>query len=227
MTNTRTQLLCATIVCAGSLNGAQADDRIAQLSAQSQTWDRPSATNAVITGSCDASTQDSLNDEVAYELFYIRASTFTASLDIQVDSLEPTPLDLDPFIAIYCTNFNPAMPNENLLFVDDDSAGYPNALAFHSAILDPDSLYIAVVSSYSNYAPSQYGEFQITIAPDLYFSTQCIPDYTGNGTLNFFDISIFLSLYTALDPAADLNHDGTFNFFDISAFLTAFAAGCP
>ena len=55
----------------------------------------------------------------------------------------------------------------------------------------------------------------------------CIPDFTGDGELNFFDISAFLSAFNANDPAADINGDGDFNFFDISGFLSLFAAGCP
>ncbi|MDF1808864.1 MAG: GC-type dockerin domain-anchored protein [Phycisphaerales bacterium] len=55
----------------------------------------------------------------------------------------------------------------------------------------------------------------------------CLPDYNGDGSLNFFDISTFLGLFSAMDPSADYNGDGSFNFFDISAFLGDFAAGCP
>lgn len=213
----------ALILC----SSAQADIQLGTLSATSPTWDRPSATGALITGTCTASANDSLNDALPYELFYIRATTQTASLDILVNSLEPTPLDLDPFIAVYCTSFDPAFPNDNLLSVDDDSAGYPNALAFNPMVLDPDTLYIAIVSSYSSNASSQYGDFEISISPKLVFSTQCLPDFSGDGVLNFFDISAFVSLYTSMSPAADLNHDGVLNFFDISAFLTFYGAGCP
>ncbi|MBL4809096.1 MAG: hypothetical protein JKY43_03440 [Phycisphaerales bacterium] len=55
----------------------------------------------------------------------------------------------------------------------------------------------------------------------------CIPDFNGDGELDFFDISAFLTAFSASDPAADLTGDGALDFFDISAFLTAFAAGCP
>jgi len=55
----------------------------------------------------------------------------------------------------------------------------------------------------------------------------CPADFTGDGTLNFFDISAFLNAFNASDASADFNSDGQFNFFDVSAFLNAFSAGCP
>jgi len=56
---------------------------------------------------------------------------------------------------------------------------------------------------------------------------ECVPDLTGDGQVNFFDVSAFLSAYNAMDPIADFNNDGIFNFFDVSAFLNAYNAGCP
>jgi hypothetical protein len=55
----------------------------------------------------------------------------------------------------------------------------------------------------------------------------CLPDFTGDGVLDFFDVSAFINAYNAADPAADLNGDGVFNFFDVSIFVNAFSAGCP
>ena len=55
----------------------------------------------------------------------------------------------------------------------------------------------------------------------------CVVDYTGDGTLDFFDVSAFLSAYSGSDPIADLNSDGEFNFFDVSLFLSLFTQGCP
>jgi ligand-binding sensor domain-containing protein len=55
----------------------------------------------------------------------------------------------------------------------------------------------------------------------------CIADFTGDGTLDFFDVSAFLNAYNAQDPSADLTNDGQFDFFDVSAFLNAYNAGCP
>ncbi len=60
-----------------------------------------------------------------------------------------------------------------------------------------------------------------------YVGASCIPDYNGDGFLNFFDVSMFLSLYNSQDPSADMNNDAAWNFFDISLFLQLYAAGCP
>ncbi len=57
--------------------------------------------------------------------------------------------------------------------------------------------------------------------------TECPPDLTGEGDLNFLDISEFLMLYANQDPAVDFEPDGNYNFLDVSAFLAVFAAGCP
>ena len=56
---------------------------------------------------------------------------------------------------------------------------------------------------------------------------ECIPDLTGDGVVNFFDVSAFLSAFNNQDPIADFNNDGFYNFFDVSAFLQAFNVGCP
>ena len=55
----------------------------------------------------------------------------------------------------------------------------------------------------------------------------CTADWTGDGTLDFFDVAGFLDSFSANDPAADLTNDGVFDFFDVSAFLAAFSQGCP
>ena len=55
----------------------------------------------------------------------------------------------------------------------------------------------------------------------------CIPDFTHDGELNFFDVQEFLSAFAAHDPSADITNDGEFNFFDVQEFLALFAAGCP
>jgi len=67
----------------------------------------------------------------------------------------------------------------------------------------------------------------VAITTELIEEDQCPADFTGDGTLNFFDISAFLSAFNAQDPSADFNDDGQYNFFDVSAFLSAFSGGCP
>ena len=61
----------------------------------------------------------------------------------------------------------------------------------------------------------------------LYTIEPCPADFTGDRTLNYFDVSFYLAAYNAQDPAADFNADGLFNFFDVSAFVEAYLNGCP
>lgn len=55
----------------------------------------------------------------------------------------------------------------------------------------------------------------------------CVPDWTGDGELDFFDVQEFLAAFSAQNPAADITNDGVFDFFDVQEFLALFAAGCP
>ncbi len=55
----------------------------------------------------------------------------------------------------------------------------------------------------------------------------CLPDWNGDGVLDFFDVLDFLADFTASNPNADLNNDGVWDFFDVQLFLQAFAIGCP
>ena len=54
----------------------------------------------------------------------------------------------------------------------------------------------------------------------------CLPDFTGDGVLDMFDVQAFLSHYASAETEADLHRDGVLDFFDLQAFLTALAAGC-
>ncbi|MCA9275149.1 MAG: hypothetical protein KDA29_03905 [Phycisphaerales bacterium] len=218
----------AAIACAAITLPAIADVQTSELTSQSPTWDRMSTSGIVIGGLCgDVAAQDSINDAVPFARFYIKATAPNTPLDVRVNSLEPTPIDFDPFVAVYCTGFDPSSPSMNLLHADDDSAGYPNAYAMGAAALDTDIAYIVIVSSYSNWAPSQYGSFEVVLGDNLVFFNPCPADLTGDGVLNFFDVSAFLVAYNAMDPIADFNSDGLFNFFDVSAFLISYNAGCP
>ncbi len=55
----------------------------------------------------------------------------------------------------------------------------------------------------------------------------CPADFTGDGSLDFFDLSAFLTALSNEDPAADFSGDGSYDFFDVSAYLSAFGMGCP
>jgi len=57
--------------------------------------------------------------------------------------------------------------------------------------------------------------------------SDCPADFTGDGTLDIFDVFAFLDAFNAMDPAADFTDDGLYDIFDVFAFLDAFNAGCP
>ncbi|MCA9302787.1 MAG: S8 family serine peptidase [Phycisphaerales bacterium] len=57
--------------------------------------------------------------------------------------------------------------------------------------------------------------------------TECPADFTGDGSLDIFDVFAFLDAFNASDPSADFTNDGAFDIFDVFAFLDAFNAGCP
>ena len=57
-------------------------------------------------------------------------------------------------------------------------------------------------------------------------NASCVPDFNGDGLVDFADYLEFLSFFDASDFRADLNHDGLVDFSDYLEFLTAFDAGC-
>jgi len=216
------------IACASISFPALADVTISELTTQSPTWDRPSDNGVMNAGQCGlASSDDSVNDQVPYARFYVRATDENVPMEVKVVSLENEPIDFDPFVAVYCEEFDPTAPLDSLLDLDDDGAGYPNAYVFTSVPLEVGLDYIVIVSSYSNWAPSRFGRFEVVLGDNLAFFNPCVADLNGDGVLNFFDVSAFLVAYSKMDPIADFNDDGLFNFFDVSAFLTEYNAGCP
>jgi len=214
-------LLASTALAGGG------QTQIGSITTDDPTWDRPTPTGTNPDGTCNIFAADSLNDAVHYDAYYIRGNSMASFLDANIISLEPTPLDFDPMAVVYCGVFDPNQPDVNVIDIDDDSNGYPNALIFAEDVIDLNQVYTLVVSSYSNYPQSQFGDYVIELTFGLYFSTACLPDFSGDGVLDFFDISAFLALFSNNDLAADLNNDGILDFFDISAFLTEFANGCP
>jgi hypothetical protein len=216
------------IVCTVLASPAFADQQVGELTAQSPRWDRLSNNSVMNDGVCNSVTaDDSVNDQVPYQRFLIRTTALNTPIDVRVVSLEPEPIDFDPFVAVYCAEFDPETPFSALLTLDDDSAGYPNASVLASGPLLLGIQYSVVVSSYSNWAPSQFGQFAIELGDGLEFVNPCPADLNGDDELNFFDVSAFLTAFNAMDPIADFNNDSVFNFFDVSAFLSAFNDGCP
>jgi len=55
----------------------------------------------------------------------------------------------------------------------------------------------------------------------------CPADFTGDGTLDIFDVFAFLDAFNSAAPAADMTGDGLFDVFDVFAFLDLFNTGCP
>lgn len=54
-----------------------------------------------------------------------------------------------------------------------------------------------------------------------------LADFTGNGTLDVFDVFAFLDRFSESDLSADITGNGTLDVFDVFAYLDVFAAGCP
>lgn len=71
------------------------------------------------------------------------------------------------------------------------------------------------------------GSGDLSLIENMLALTQCLPDLTHDGTLDYFDVNAFLALYFNASPEADLDQDGTLSFLDVSAFLIAFNADCP
>jgi hypothetical protein len=55
----------------------------------------------------------------------------------------------------------------------------------------------------------------------------CPADFTGDGSLDIFDVFAFLDAFNASDLVADFTGDGALDIFDVFAFLDEFNAGCP
>ena len=55
----------------------------------------------------------------------------------------------------------------------------------------------------------------------------CSADFTGDGSLDIFDVFAFLDAFNGGASSADFTGDGALDIFDVFAFLDAFNAGCP
>lgn len=63
-------------------------------------------------------------------------------------------------------------------------------------------------------------------ADDLLLVPTCVPDFTGDRVLNFFDIVAFIERFTVQDPDADLTGNGVIDFFDIAEMVDSFEFPC-
>jgi hypothetical protein len=105
---------------------------------------------------------------------------------------------------------------QELVLLDSSNAGY--ALDLHN-----DSVILG--------APSESLTARRSGAVHIYelncVSAECAADFTGDGTLDIFDVFAFLDAFNAGDLDADFTGDGTLDIFDVFDYLDAFEAGCP
>jgi len=83
---------------------------------------------------------------------------------------------------------------------------------------------ISVLGDTAYLADDSFGLQIVGLTDDC---SDCPADFTGDGTLDIFDVFAFLDAFNASDPAADFTGDGEFDIFDIFDYLSAFNAGCP
>ena len=122
----------------------------------SPVWDRIKNSDSTISTSCNAVVYDSYNDEVRYKKFLISSSS---AEELSVTIIYASE-NYDPLLALYCEPFDPDNPENNLIAIDDDSAGYPYP-RLNNIPLASDTNYFLVISSYSNYQP--WGYFRINL----------------------------------------------------------------
>jgi hypothetical protein len=83
-----------------------------------------------------------------------------------------------------------------------------------------------------------HGEHEITVVAieesgnaavitETVFINLCPADFTGDGSLDIFDVFAFLDAFNASDLDADFTGDGLLDIFDVFAYLDEFNAGCP
>lgn len=126
----------------------------------SPVYNRTKSTPVTPAAQCTVSSEDSFNDNVpyaAYKIVPITSGTFHAYIT-------PGSTTIDTLLALYCGSFDPENPEQNLIAMDDDSVGYPNAglLSYHRAIpVVGGSTYYLVVTTYADYL--QYGDYRLQI----------------------------------------------------------------
>ncbi|HMN39837.1 MAG TPA: GC-type dockerin domain-anchored protein [Phycisphaerales bacterium] len=197
-------------------------------------WNRPKDTNSVaaIVG-CAGSALDSQNNAVPYRIVKIRTPV-AEFLSLTVTSLEPPASGFDPFIGVYCSSFNASGPLSNLVTLDDDSAGWPNAAVpvGRNITLTPNTDYFLVVSAYSSApgAGTPFGRVRITLGGAAVFSQApagcCKADFNQDGQVAVQDIFDFLNAWLAVAPATDIDGVNGVQVADIFAFLGAWFQGC-
>lgn len=132
----------------------------------SPQWNRVKATGA--NNGCDTVSEDSQNDGVRYEEYRI-----VPKVDLTLEAVVTSSgANIDTMLAVFCQPFDPATPAANLMAMDDDGNGYPNAsLNGKNVALTGGESYYLVVSSYSNFNPDStdppYGDYQLQLGADI------------------------------------------------------------
>lgn len=94
----------------------------------------------------------------------------------------------------------------------------------HRMVSASDTLYVAGDYAYIPAdAPDGVTLYIESISGDC---ASCMPDLTGDGILDYFDVSQFLNDYFAGSLGADLDGDGQLTAFDVSMLVNSFLVGC-
>jgi len=128
----------------------------------SNTFDRVWDVNLDLT--CNASSSDSYNDGVSYQVFEFHTPT-EENLDA---AIQPGGSLNDSVMFIYCDPFDAANPAANLVFYDDDGGdGLLSAITPADGVtLSADTTYHMVISGYSD---SHQGTFTINLGGNAVF----------------------------------------------------------
>jgi len=230
-------LALAGVLSAGSAAEAQVVLCALDLLDTPSTWNRPRASGSVAGSAvmCDGAAPDSVNDGQPYCVFEVRATESIAS--IIVESLELTAIAFDPLVAVYCGPFDPAAPDVNLIVIDDDSFGYPNAAVGFSPTAVGDTFFV-VVTSYAKFLGREFGAFRVILGGLETTGAcgcgirSCAGDADTSGAVEFEDIMSILGHWNADYGAGntgpgDANGDGVVNCDDLMVTLANWLAVCP
>jgi len=122
----------------------------------SPVWDRIKDSDSTQSADCDAIALDSWNNEMQYHSFDV-ISTVDENFTATVVGGET---NVATVLALYCKQFNPDRPDNTLVAINDDGAGYPHP-KIEGIALKADTVYTIVITKYSGFKPD--GEFQIQL----------------------------------------------------------------
>lgn len=121
-------------------------------------------------------------------------------------------------------NGNPAEPN---YLHDGRARSLMEAILWHGGegVAARDA--VLAMDSAQRDALIEYVKFPFVDPVTVLGSADCPPDFTGDGSLDFFDVSAFIEAFQTGQPEGDFNSDSNYDFFDVSTFLSSFMQGCP